>query len=347
MAGTDPSTARRERVWTLRRRSRTPAWVSLLLRIALVLLLVGIALGGHWFDREGLRDNIDGEISFIDVVYFTAITVTTVGYGDIVPVTDQARLFDTIVVTPIRLFIWLIFLGSAYSFLITRVWDRWKMRMIERTLHDHVVVVGHGKSGAEAVGELVRRGTDPRNIVVVDCQTTALAEAEACGANVVEGDGTRDVVLQAAHVDRAKAVVVACGRDDTSILVVLTTRRLAPRVPISVVVKSYDNEAIARQAGAETVINPASFAGLLLAGSTYGEHIADYVADLAACEGEVRLQQRAVLPAEVGRPLHEVTPGLGLRVHRGPNSYGFWTPEAKRLEEGDVIVEIVPTPQAA
>ena len=92
--------------------------MTLLARIAAALALVGIALAGHWFDRDGLRDNVDGVVSFLDVVYLTMITVTTVGYGDIVPVTDRARMFDTFVVTPVRVFVWLIFLGSAYSFLL-------------------------------------------------------------------------------------------------------------------------------------------------------------------------------------------------------------------------------------
>lgn len=55
------------------------------------------------------------------------ITVTTVGYGDVVPVTQQSRLFDTFVLTPIRLFVWYIFLGTAYDFLLQRVWARWRM----------------------------------------------------------------------------------------------------------------------------------------------------------------------------------------------------------------------------
>ncbi len=330
----------------LRRRSRTPAWASLTLRVVAVIVLVGIALGGHWFDREGLRDNVDGQISFIDVLYFTTITVTTVGYGDITPVTDQARLFDALVVTPIRLFVWLIFLGTAYDFLLTGVWRRWRMRMIERGLKDHLVMVGYGATGAEAVGELVRRGIDPRTVVVVDADEARTREAELCGVNVLHGDATRDVVLETAQVGRAASVVVATGRDDTSILVVLTAKRLSPAVPVSIVVRSQDNEAIARQAGASTVINPASFAGLLLAGSTQGQHIADYLADLAACEGEVRLHERVVSAAEVGRPLSEVTPGLGLRIHRGGVAYGYWRDEARSLEAGDVVVEVLPSKAA-
>lgn len=61
-----------------------------------------------YLDRGGLRDQVDGDMSFLDVVYFTMVTVTTVGYGDIVPVSDRARVLDAVVVSPIRIFVWFI-----------------------------------------------------------------------------------------------------------------------------------------------------------------------------------------------------------------------------------------------
>jgi voltage-gated potassium channel len=105
----------RPRWLRFQRRARLTGWQSLGLRALLVLALFAIALGGHWIDREGLVDNSDGHISFTDVLYFTTITVATVGYGDIVPVTTSARMFDTFVVTPVRLFVYLIFLGQPMS----------------------------------------------------------------------------------------------------------------------------------------------------------------------------------------------------------------------------------------
>jgi voltage-gated potassium channel len=329
------------RSFTLRRRGRTPVWLRLLWRVGLACTLIAIALFGHWFDRDGLRDNVDGAISFLDVLYFTMITVTTVGYGDIVPVTTQARMFDTFVVTPVRLFVWIIFLGTAYDFLLKNVWDKWRMTIIQRHLHDHVVVAGYGTSGAEAVDELVKRGANPETIVVIDDRTVALDAAEARGTTIMQGDATRNAALEAAQLARARAMIVAAGRDDTSILIVLTARRLAPRVPISVVIKSHDNEAIARQAGADTVINPASLAGVLLAGSTHGAHISSYLTDLAAADGQVVLHERAVTSAEVGIPLSEIRTGLGHRIYRGDRSFGFWEAETQRLEPGDLIVEAV------
>jgi voltage-gated potassium channel len=145
--------------------------------MALALAMIGIALAGHWMDRDGLRDNTDGKVSFVDVVYFTMITVTTVGYGDIVPVTDRARMFDTFVVTPVRLFVWLIFLGTAYDFVLRRVWEKWRMRSLQRDLNGHVIVAGHGTSGTEAVVELLRRGKPHDAIVVIDPHADAVARA--------------------------------------------------------------------------------------------------------------------------------------------------------------------------
>jgi voltage-gated potassium channel len=335
-----------DRRLALRRKGATPPWLSLLFRVALAFALIGVALAIFWFDRDGLRDNVDGAISFTDVVYFTIITITSVGYGDIVPVSDQARMFDSFLVTPIRLFVWLIFLGTAYDFLLKGVWERWRMKVIQRKLQDHIVVVGYGTSGAEAVSELIRRGTDASTIVVIDDRPAALEIAEDSGATVINADATRNATLDAVQVGRARALIVAAGRDDTSILIVLTARRLAPDVPISVIIRSEDNEALARQAGATTVINPASFAGLLLAGSTHGPHIADYMADLAAADGRVALHERRVTADEVGKPLAALATGIGLRIYRGAECYGFWQPEVGTLQPGDLVVEIVPKSEA-
>jgi voltage-gated potassium channel len=327
---------------TLKRASGRPDWMALLLRVLLVFALIGVVLAAHWLDRGGLRDNLDGEISFTDVLYFTMVTVTTVGFGDIVPVTDRARMFDTFLVTPIRIFVWLIFLGTAYQFLFRNVWEAWVMNRIQDRLHDHVVVAGFGTSGEETVRELIRRGFPLQRIVVIDVRPTALEEAESLGVAVLEGDATRNATLEAVKIERAKCVAVSAGRDDTSILIVLTARGMAPQVPVSVVVKAGDNEDLARQAGATTVINPASFAGLLLAGSAHGPHIAEYLADLAATAGSVALRERAVSAEEAGRPLSAIGSGLGVRVYRGGRSFGFWDIEAAALQPGDTILEIVP-----
>lgn len=328
---------------TLRRKSRLSAWAQLGWRVALILGLVAFAIAVHWIDREGLRDNLDGHVSFSDVVYFTMISITTTGYGDIAPVTDRTRMFDALIVTPIRIFFVLIFIGTAYQFIFRRTWDKWNMARLQRQLSNHVIVSGFGTTGSEAVDELIARGCDPSDIVVIDPSEEALERAESLGCAVMAADATRDTTLKAVRVSQARAMIISAGRDDTSILMALTARHLAPDIVISVAVRNEDNEFLARQAGATTVINPVSFAGLLLAGSTEGAHIADYIADLATTHGRVRLNERQVTGDECGSPLSAIARGLGVRVYREGRPYGFWEPEAKSLQAGDIIVEILPT----
>lgn len=153
---------------TLKRRSSMPVWASIGWRVLAVLALLALAVGVHWIERDGLKDSADGQVSFLDILYFTSISITTTGYGDIVPVSDSARMFDAFVVTPIRIFVVLLFLGTAYNFVLKRTWEKWRMAVIQRTLSGHIIVAGYGTTGSETVDELIARGRKPGNIVVID-----------------------------------------------------------------------------------------------------------------------------------------------------------------------------------
>ena len=338
-----PRTSNDSDFLVLRRKPKVTGWLGLGWRLAAMAALLGILILIHWLERDGLKDTHDGAVSFIDVIYFTMISATTTGYGDIVPITDKTRLFDAIVVTPIRILFLLILAGSAYSFVARRSWERFIMKRIQRTLRDHIIVAGFGTKNSRAVKELIDLGSQPADIVVIDTDEERLQKAKSLGCTVLKGDATRDETLKAVHVERAKLLIISAGRDDTSILICLTARHHAPDLRISVAVNAEDNEIPAKRAGADVVVNPLDFAGLLLATTHGGQHIADYLADLASREGRVQLIEREVRPDEVGKDLKDVSDGLGLRIIRGGTPYGFWRPQVEKLEPGDIVMEICPT----
>ena len=326
---------------TLRRQPRLRPATQFAIRMAIMIGMIVFIVAFLWFERDSLRDNIDGHISFSDVIYFTMISATTTGYGDIVPVTDRARLFDALIVTPIRVFFLLLLAGTAYTFIIKRTWNRWLMKLIQKNLHDHILIAGFGVSNDKALEELLKQGTPARRIVVIDDDRDALDRAAECGVAVIQGDATRDETLLAAHVDRATALLVSTGRDDSNILVVLTARKLSPDVNISVTIRESDNEDIAKQAGADTVINPVGFSGLLLASSLEGPYRAEYLNDLATSEGRVMLRERIVSDDEAGRSPQQICTGQVVRLIRDGRAHVVSDPALQSLRVGDRILEII------
>ncbi len=331
----------------LRRRPRLTGWLGLGWRVALMAGLLGLLILIHWLERDGLKDTHDGDVGLIDVIYFTMISATTTGYGDIVPVTDRTRLFDALIVSPIRIAFLFILAGSAYAFVARRSWEKFVMKRIQRDLCNHVVIAGYGTKNSRAVQELIELGTPAHDIVVIDSSQDRLDKAKALGCAVLGGDATRDETLKAVQIERAKLLIISAGRDDTSILICLTARHLAPELRISVAVNAEDNEVPAKRAGADVVVNPLDFAGLLLATTHGGQHIADYLADLASRHGKVQLIEREVRAGEIGTSLKDIKDGLGVRIIRDGQPFGFWRPQVAKLEAGDIVMAISPSAPSA
>ena len=321
--------------------SRTASAFSLGARLLSVMALLGSVFTVFWFDREGLRDNIDGSISFIDILYFTAMTVTTVGYGDVVPVSDSARLIDTFFVTPIRFFVWAIFLGTAYQWVARRLIEDFRMRIRQSSLSGHTVICGFGLSGHSAAVELIRRGADKEKIVVVDLAEEPLLEAAEMGLVGLRGDATRDAVMGDANITKAAAAFVCVGRDDTATLTTLTIHSLAPKVRIVAMVKESENENLIQKGGAMATICPSAVSGVLMANSIASSNVASYVYDMLTIDGRVTLSERTASSADIGRRATDIEDGLALRIHRGDRVIGFWEKDAV-IAAGDQLIVLTP-----
>ncbi len=322
--------------------TRTPLGpeVTLALRVLTILMLILAVLLVFWLDREGLHDNLDGHVSFRDIVYFTMVTITTVGYGDIVPVSDRARLIDAIFVTPVRIFVWFLFLGTAYQFLIKKVIEDLRMTRLQKDLKNHILVLGFGGSGTTAVRELIAQGVPASEIVVVDAREAQVQAAADHGCIGLNGDATREELLRVAGADRARATILALGRDDTTVLAVLTLRTLNRRVRIVATVQESENRKLVRQSGADAIVAPFQVGGFLLADAVTSLTSAELLTDLLSCEGDMSLVETRARPDEVGRPARELAGKLVLAIRRDGLTLRFWESGATRVQDGDVLISI-------
>lgn len=312
----------------------------LAVRLAFVLALIAIVMVTFWLDRDNLYDSSDGSISFLDVVYFTMVTITTVGYGDIVPVGDRARLLDALVVTPIRLLLWLVFLGTTYQLVLQRVVETWRIHRLSSRMKAHIVVIGFGYEGRMATRESIERGYAPADIVVIDEKEERLLHAAQLGCVGVRGDATKEDTQRLAKVESADAILVCLPRDDTTALCVLTARNLGSAARIIASAREEENIQLLRQAGADEVIAPAKLGGYLMADAVSTVHGLRFVSDLLTARGRLRMVEREVARSEVGMRMCDLPGHLVVALERENRIIGFWSGGDETIRPGDRLFAI-------
>lgn len=256
--------------------------------LAAVLRRIGFAAGLVVFVALVVRIGGDGwvdtatndPIGFLDALYYASVTVTTTGYGDITPVSDGTRLATVVLITPARILFLILVVGTTVEVLTNQtrqllVTKRWRNRV-----RDHYVICGFGATGQSAAEDLLDRGVDASEIVVVDLDPDALQRARALGFVAVDGDATRNAVLEQAAIGDARAVIVTPNRDDTSVLITLTARELNSSAHIVAGGREQENLHLLRQGGADEVIDATAAVGRMLGFGTFAPGAVKVLEDL-------------------------------------------------------------------
>lgn len=308
----------------------------LLMALAVLLLTVAIV----YLDRGGYHDNADESVDLLDAVYYATVTLSTTGYGDIVPHSDSARLVNVLLVTPLRVLFLIILVGTTLEVLTQRTREEWRLNRWRSTLRDHTVIIGFGTKGRSAIQTLCATGLKKDQIVIVDPSSKVIETANADGFTGVIGDATRSDVLLRAEVQRARQIVIATQRDDTAVLVTLTARQLNRGAKIVAAVREEENAPLLRQSGADAVITSASAAGRLLGLSVLSPSAGTVMEDLIQQGSGLDLVERPVIKAEVGKNVRE-TDDLVISVLRGHRLLGYDDPSASPLQLTDRVITIV------
>ncbi|SED00152.1 voltage-gated potassium channel [Streptomyces sp. TLI_105] len=308
----------------------------LLMALGVLILTVLIV----YVDRDGYHDNADETLDFLDSVYYATVTLSTTGYGDIVPYSDSARLANILLVTPLRVLFLIILVGTTLEVLTERTREEFRLNRWRSTLRDHTVIVGFGTKGRSAIQTLCATGLRKDQIVIVDPSTKVIETANTDGFVGVVGDATRSDVLLRAEVQRARQIVIATQRDDTAVLVTLTARQLNRGAKIVAAVREEENAPLLRQSGADAVITSASAAGRLLGLSVLSPSAGTVIEDLIQQGSGLDLVERPVTKSEAGKSVRE-TGDLVVSVLRGHRLLGYDDPAASPLQLTDRVITIV------
>lgn len=306
-------------------------WIAAIVLVVVVMVV--------YLDRDGYRDGDDVGLSLLDATYYATVTLSTTGYGDITPITPEARLINIVLITPLRIMFLIVLIGTTLEALTARSREEFRIRRWRSRVRQHVIVCGYGTKGRSAIRSLIANGTPADRIVVVDPEPRAIDEANSLGLTGIIGDAGRTEVLRRASVERARAVIVAANRDDAAVLITLTVRQLNHSVPITTSVREEENANLLRQSGADTVITTSATSGRLLGLSTDAPRVVAVVEDLVTGGQGLDLHQRTATASEVGlgpRDLRDIV----LSVTRGGRTLRFDDPLIGTLQPEDVLVVV-------
>jgi voltage-gated potassium channel len=236
------------------------------LALGLLAMIVAIV----YFDREGYNDSQhpDRELTPVDTVYYATVTLTTTGYGDIVPVDSAGAAVQRRLITPLRIMFLILLVGTTLEVLASQGREQLRITRWRRHMRDHVIVVGYGTKGRSAVQTLISHGVAKDDIVIIDPSSAASSDAQADGLACIVGDATRRDILARAEVHKAQQIVVTADRDDAAVLVTLMARQSNGHAYIVVAVREEQNVDLVRQSGADATVTSSEAVGRLLGLST-------------------------------------------------------------------------------
>src|SRR5271157_3777518 len=237
-----------------------------LLFVALIALVTIGVLGFHFI--EGW--------TFFDGFYMVLTTITSIGYGEIHPLSHTGRLFNSfVIITGVGLVLLLV--GGAsrtlLEFELQAVLGRRRMDREISRLTGHYIICGAGRVGRSAARELARR---PLPFVVIDTNEAKLQHYSSEGWLTLLGDATQAPVLQAARIEHALGLVAATTTDAINIYIILTARSLNPKIKIIARAAEEDAEKHLLTAGADSVVSPYRFAGYRIAQTFMRPNVVDF-----------------------------------------------------------------------
>jgi voltage-gated potassium channel len=245
---------------------RLRSWL-IILSSGILLILTGGTLGFVWIEHYSL----------FDAFYMTLITVTTVGYAEVHPLSFYGRIFNSFLIF-FGVTMMLLAVGGMTQVIIelelTQYFGKRRTTKMINKLQDHIIVCGYGRVGRGAAHELQRAGVP---FLIVDKSEERVEWAMRDGMLAVLADATDDETLKHAGIMRAKGLIATLQSDADNLFVILSAKALKPSLQVSARVASEQSEKKMRLAGADHVFAPYDMTGNRMAQVMLKPHVFQFI----------------------------------------------------------------------
>ena len=306
--------------------------------------IVGLVVGTIVLGTFGYM-LIEGWSTF-DALYMTLITVASVGFSEVHPLSTAGRSF-TMVLIVIGFGTVAYGLSTITAFWVegdlSHLWEKRKMDRRIAVLRDHIIVCGCGETGRFIAQEFVATHT-PFVLVEVDQGQEPAIKKLGEGLLYILGDATQEEILHQARIETARGLVASMPSDKDNLFTLLTARGLNPRLRLVSRVVAEESRAKLVRAGADAVVSNKSIGALRLASEMVRPHVVSVLDAMLRESGTVRVEEIEVGPRAAGRTLGalDLRARAGITVfalrEAGTEAHHFNPPPERTLRAGDVLI---------
>ena len=298
-----------------------------------VLALVVIGTAGYMYIEH---------FNFLDALYMTIISMSTVGYGEVHALSSAGKIFTMVLIVSSLGVVGYFLSYMTQNFFRTQFgffFGRASRKLKKQKMKNHVIVCGYGRNGSQVVSELLAYH---EKVVVIDKEHELILNHQSTKVEFVEGDSTEDEVLLNAGVKDAKALITALPIDADNLYVVLSARALKPDLNIISRASNDSAERKLRMAGVNSVVTPERVGGSHMATLVAQPDVVEFLERLNV-HGDSPVQLMEIICTNLPEDLiHKPIKDIGLRKITGANILGYKTASGDYIINPDPNTRLYP-----
>jgi len=269
--------------------------------------------------------------SWIDAIYMTVITITTVGFGEVNPLDETSKLFTVfLIITSVTIYLFAVSIITEYianGDILKRLNSKKMDKKIEK-LKNHTIIVGFGRNGRQAAMKLEKSEKD---YIVIDNKQKIIETVEGNEILYVKGDATDDEILEKAGIKNAHSLIIALPSDADNLFISISAKQKNPNI---LVISRATNESSYKKmliAGADNVIMPDKIGGEHMASLVVSPDLIEFV-DRISMDGDCDTNLRELtIKDELSSFENKSIKDLDIRKKTGCNVIGLKLPNGEYL----------------